>query len=133
YHALGIPAEKLVMAAPLYGYRWPTVSGEPGAATRGPGVAIPLTAPAEVLPELPRATVEAALHGVRRDPESGVPYYAFQDDRGLWFQGWYDDAESLGEKLRFVRDRGLGGLALFPLVYGAPSVWDVVREFRPGR
>lgn len=133
YAALGVPAGKLVMAAPLYGYRWPTVSDEPGAATRGPGVAIPLTAPPEVVPDLPRAQAEAAAHGVRRDPESGSPFYAYQDADGEWFQGWFDDDASLREKLRFVRDRGLGGLALFPLVYGDEAVWAVIRDARRER
>jgi spore germination protein YaaH len=123
----GVPARKLVMAVPLYGYQWPTTSDAPGADTRGVAVEIPLTAPAAVVPELPRAFAEAARHGTRRDPVSGSPYYAFQDATG-WHQGWFEDAESLRAKYAFVRERGLGGVALFPLAYGEPTLWDDLRE-----
>jgi spore germination protein YaaH len=123
---LGVPARRIVMAVPLYGYQWPAVGEEPGAATRGPGVAAPLTAPPDVLPELPRARAQAERHGVRRDPVSGSPYYAYRDADG-WHQGWYEDAESLRAKYDFVLRRGLGGIAIFPLAYGVASDWESLR------
>jgi spore germination protein YaaH len=129
----GLPARKLVMAVPLYGYQWPATSDAPGADTRGVAVEIPLTAAAGVVPELPRAFDQAARHGVRRDPISGSPYYAFQDSTG-WQQGWFEDAESLRAKYAFVRERGLGGVALFPLAYGDATLWEELREaFRRSR
>ena len=124
--AFGVPARKLVMAVPLYGYQWPAASDTPGADTRGSAVEIPLTAAADVVPELPRALVQAARHGVRRDAESGSPYYAFRDSTG-WHQGWFEDAESLRAKFTFVRERGLGGVALFPLAYGDAWLWEELR------
>lgn len=125
--ALGVPARKLVMAVPLYGYQWPVTSAEPGAPTRGVGVEIPLTAPSDVVPEMPRAFAAAARHGALRDPASGSPYYAFQDSTG-WQQGWFEDAESLRAKYAFVREHGLGGVALFPLAYGDASLWRDLSE-----
>ncbi|MDT8340907.1 MAG: glycosyl hydrolase family 18 protein [Longimicrobiales bacterium] len=127
YRALGVPSGRIVMAAPLYGYEWPTESDEPGAATRGPGVPVPLDAPEGVLTGAPRARAQAERHGARRDPESGSPWYAYRDAEGGWIQGWYDDARSLAEKLAFVREAGLGGLALFPLSYGTDAVWAELR------
>jgi spore germination protein YaaH len=124
---LGVPARKIVMAVPLYGYQWPVTSDEPGASTRGVGVEIPLAPRADVVPEMPRAFTEAARHGARRDPASGSPYYAFQDSTG-WQQGWFEDAESLRAKYAFVREHGLGGVALFPLAYGDPSLWPDLGE-----
>ncbi|HSM04680.1 MAG TPA: glycoside hydrolase family 18 protein [Longimicrobiales bacterium] len=127
---LGIPPGRLVMGVPLYGYEWPVEGPEPGSPTRGPGVAVPLTAPPDVLPELPRAEDRIASHGLRRDPVSDVPYYVFRTDDG-WVQGWVEDARSLADKLDFVRARGLGGVAWFPLAY-APA--EVRRELlRRGR
>ena len=85
------------------------------------------------MPELPRAADQAALHGLRREPESGTPYYAFQDDTG-WRQGWFEDAASLRAKYAFVRERGLGGVALFPLAYGDAAIWESLRDaFRSPR
>jgi spore germination protein YaaH len=127
FRAFGVPPRKLVMAVPLYGYQWPAESEEPGAATRGVALEMPLTARADVAPELPRAHALAELYGVRRDLESGAPYYAFQDATG-WHQGWLEDAESLRAKYAFVRERGLGGVALFPLAYGDAAMWEDLRE-----
>lgn len=127
FDSLGVPARKLVMAVPLYGYQWPTESDSIGARTRGVGVNLPLTAPPDVLPELPRASAQAARHGFRRDPVSGTPYYAFQDSTG-WHQGWFEDTESLRAKYDFVRRRGLGGIALFPMAYGDATTWATLRD-----
>lgn len=127
FTALGVPARNIVMAVPLFGYEWLTDSDEPGATTRGQGVEVLLAPPSDVLPELVRAPEQAARHGLRRDVQSGSPYYAFQDQSG-WHQGWFEDAESLRAKYAFVRERGLGGVALFPLAYGDEPLWDDLRE-----
>ena len=128
---LGIPPGRLVMGVPLYGYEWPVEGSEPGSATRGPGVAVPLTAPPDVLPELPRAGARTARYGVRRDPTTGLPYYAFETADG-WVQGWIEDAGSLAAKVAFVRTRGLGGVAFFPLAYAPPEVRRQLRRWSDG-
>ena len=128
--SFGVPARKIVMAAPLYGYEWPTDTDEPGSTTRGQGTEIVLAPRPEVVPELSRAPDMADLHGLRRDPVSGSPYYVFRDQSG-WHQGWFEDAESLRAKYRFVRERGLGGIAIFPLAYGDTGHWrDLEEAFR---
>jgi spore germination protein len=132
FEAFGVPRKKIVMGVPLYGYEWPVESADMGAPVRGTGRTIPYTAPADVLPEAPRARDRAAEAGVQRDPQSRVPWYALETPNG-WVQGWYDDPESLRHKYDFVRARGLGGIALFPLTYGDAAVWAGVREAFPGR
>ena len=122
----GVPARKIVMAVPLYGYQWPVATDAPGSETRAPAVEIPLSPADDIVPELPRAFAQAARHGVRRDPSSGSPYYTFQDSTG-WHQGWFEDAESLRAKYEFVREHGLGGVALFPLAYGNDALWNDLR------
>jgi spore germination protein YaaH len=124
---LGVPARQIVMAVPMYGYQWPTETDRPGSPTRGRAVEVLLAPPAGVLPELPRALEAVQRHGLRRDVESGTPYYAFQDSSG-WNQGWFEDAESLRAKYDLVRARGLGGVAIFPLAYGDAPLWDDLRE-----
>ena len=104
-----------------------------GAATRGQGETVPYAAPANVLSNAPRAEDRAAEFGAQRDPVSGTPWYVFQGEEG-WTQGWFDDAESLRAKYDFVRSRGLGGIAIFPLAYGTPGLWaDLRNAFGPRR
>ena len=132
YVALGIPRAKLYLTFPLYGYEWPTETGAPGSKTRGAGRTITYhPVPADLTPDLQvSATARAAQYGARRDAASGSPYYAFQDATGGWNQGWYEDAQSLAEKVAFVRQERLGGLVFFPLGYDDA---DLVRTVRPPR
>ena len=114
YLAAGIPKEKILFTVPYYGYEWPAESEEPGARTTGRGIEITY---APVRSDLPSARDRAAEFGKRRDPGSGSPYYVTRDSTG-WRQGWFEDAESLSRKYDFVRERGLRGIAVFPMAYG---------------
>jgi spore germination protein YaaH len=130
FESFGVPPGKLVMSVPLYGYEWPVESDDIGSAARGPGETVPYVAPADVLPGVPRASARGREYGVRRDPMSGTPWYSFRGDDG-WVQGWFDDAESLRAKYDFIRARGLGGVAIFPMAYGTEELWDDLRTAFP--
>lgn len=124
---MGIPREKLIMAVPYYGYEWPTVSDQPGAATRGAGREMTY-APVDpaYLPLIQiNAQQRVAAHGLRRDPITNMPYYAFQGADG-WYQGWFDDAQSLQQKYNFVKQQRLGGIAIFPLGYDGGQLNSVL-------
>ncbi|NNE71001.1 MAG: hypothetical protein HKN29_11650, partial [Rhodothermales bacterium] len=132
YVSLGVDPAKMVMAVPYFGYEWPTVSEIPGAATRGEGVPITYAPVSETLLPLIRISATARLrdHQGRRDAVAGSPYYTRRDATG-WYQGWFEDAESLRAKYRFVKSRGLGGVAVFLLGYDAGLLEPVLKdEFR---
>ncbi len=116
--SLGVPRSKILFAAPLFGYEWPTFDETPGSATRGVGRTITF-APIDTT-MLPNLNVSARdrirQHGLKRDSTTGSPYYAYRDADG-WRQGWFDDMVSFDAKVAFVRENGLGGLAFFPLGY----------------
>lgn len=127
---LGVPRENIVMGVPYFGYEWPAVSEEPGARTTGSGATLTY-APVDstLLPNARKAAqVRSAKYGERRDTVSGSPYYAFEDSVG-WRQGWYEDAESLAQKYAYVKEAGLGGVAIFPPAYGASELTEVLRRF----
>lgn len=122
YDALGVPRARRLMATPLYGIEWPTATDRAGSATTGAGRAMTL-APVDAA-RLPDIRLDArtlgARHGLRRDPDTGTPYYVARDASGPqvgWRQGWFEDARSLADKAEFVRRHGLAGLVFFPLGY----------------
>ena len=78
-----------------------------------------------------KADARVARFGVRRDPVTGSPYYAFETEDG-WVQGWIEDAGSLAAKVEFVRSRGLGGVAFFPLAYAPAELHRELRRWRAG-
>ena len=126
FATLGIPKKKLVMGVPYYGYEWPTESEEIGSKTRGPGI-ITTFAPL-ISPDAPISAAERVeAFGNRRDVDSGSPYYVFRDSTG-WYQGWYEDAESLSAKYDFVKQQSLGGIAIFPLGYGDETLAEAIRD-----
>lgn len=123
FRDLGVPASKIVISVPFYGYEWPAESPDPGARTRGSGRTISY-APVDTtyLRESPPSAREAARrHGLERDQESGSPYYAYEDSTG-WRQGWFEDAESLERKFEWVAAQGLRGVAVFPPAYGTEEL-----------
>ena len=119
--AWGVPRTKMLFSLPYFGYEWPAESDAPGARTLGAGIEITY---APVDPErLPLVRVNAMervrAHGLRRDPQSGSPYYVFRDGDDQWRQGWFEDAVSLAEKMGFLEREGLAGAAAFPVGYDA--------------
>lgn len=129
YLSLGVPREKIVFAVPYFGYEWPTETADLRSRTRGAGASMTLAPVDSSHGGAGRlvARTNAALHGLRRDAESGVPYYTYADSSGA-FQGWFEDEESLAAKYRFVLEHGLRGVALFPLAYGDEQTSRPLRE-----
>ncbi|HEX8989401.1 MAG TPA: glycosyl hydrolase family 18 protein [Rhodocyclaceae bacterium] len=126
--AAGVPRERIFFSSPLYGYEWPVVSDQPGAATRGKA-RIVTYAPvsADQLPDLRvNALSRVVQFGLRREPQSGAPWYALSEADG-WWQGWFDDAGSLGRRLEFVRNGKFGGVAFFVLGYDGGALVETAR------
>jgi hypothetical protein len=115
--ALGVPRRATLLSVPLYGWEWPCVSAEPGAATLGRAHLLTYApTPQALMPNDRLAAIALAReHGLRRDDE-GTPYYAYRDGNA-WRQGWFEDLTSLTRKLAPERAQGYAGLAFFPLGY----------------
>lgn len=132
--AQGVSPRKVLFSTPLYGYEWPTVSADARAATRAPGTVITYApVPSALLPDVrTNALARAAEHGLRREPGSHAPWYAFKDADG-WRQGWFDDPVSLAPRLQFVRSLDYRGVALFVLGYDGGALLEAVQAaFRAG-
>ena len=56
---------------------------------------------------------------MRWDDATKTPYFVYRASDG-WHQTWYDDGESLGDKLDLINERDIGGLGAKAL--GAVSI-----------
>jgi hypothetical protein len=132
YREAGIPDDRIVMTLPYYGYEWPVESTAFGAATTGRGHILTYArVDSTRLPDIQRS-VEGRLEilGLLRDDISGSPFYTWMDSTGL-YQGWFEDEESIGTKLDFIRLEQLGGAAVFLMGYDRGLFDPQLRAFRP--
>ena len=118
YLDAGVSPDRISMSVPYFGYEWPVETAYPGSPTRGDGLIVTFgSVDPLVLPQYQISAQDRIRdYGSLRDDESGSPYYTFEDSTGVW-QGWYEDDVSLRHKYQFVLDRGLGGVATFPIGY----------------
>ena len=115
-----IPATKVVLGVPHFGYRWPTVTGDPRATTTGTGVVI----------YYPDALGFIGSYGRLWDQSALNPWFRYQVG-SQWYEGWYDDPESMSHKYQFVLDRNLMGVGMWALGMdaGNKDIWNVLAAY----
>ncbi len=109
-----IPANKILMGMPLYGYDWtlPYVSGGPFARRVSPQQAIST----------------AARYGanIEYDRQAQSPFFYYYDDRGTRHIVWFEDARSVQSKFLTVVQYGLRGVSYWVLGQSFPQNWAVL-------
>lgn len=107
YGLTEIPAEKIFLGVPNYGYNWklPYERGVTKAQTIGNLQAVRI----------------AAQYGaeIQFDNTAKSPYFTYQDEQGQEHVVWFEDGRSIYEKLYLIRNHAL---------YGA-GYWNVMRPF----
>ena len=118
---LGLPARRIVMSYPLYGYEWPVTTRDPRGASTGPaGTTTLARAHDRDMPGIAGNVAERVrLHGCSHDPRSGSSNYLYPRPGGGWVSGWYEGAWSLGRKREFLVRNDLAGIAFFVAGYDA--------------
>jgi spore germination protein len=106
----GVPPEKLVLAAAVYGYDW--IDGTNQAES------LPLT---EVDARIKRYHLTA-----RWDAAAAEPFVRYTDARGRRHEIWYQDARTVRQRLTLVRRDRLKGIAIWRLGLETPRVWSVI-------
>ena len=107
YAAQVIPAGKILMGVPNYGYDW-TLPFVQGTAARS-------------LTNIDAVTLAGqAGAGIQYDQTAQSPFFRYYDGDGRQHEVWFEDARSLRAKYALVNEYGLAGV----------SFWNLNRLFR---
>ncbi len=118
-----VPASKLLLGIPFYGYEWQTTSRDPQSHTfPKTGTTAKLSRVSELLKQKDALKVqeqwsEAALS----------PYLSYEEDGELYVL-YYENSRSISYKLDYVNQLDLGGIAIWAIGYEGDSreLWDVI-------
>lgn len=109
-----IPAEKLWLGIPNYGYDWalPFVQGESKAQSISNQRAVEL----------------AWKYGaeIQYDERAQSPWFRYRDSNGVEHEVWFEDARSIQAKLALIPEYGLYGAGYWNLMRPFPQNWLVL-------
>lgn len=120
-----VPSEKIILGIPLYGYGWETISDEPGAPTiPGGGSIASNRRVTEILASCDNCTKAFDQH-------SQQPYVIFPESENSYFhQIFYENQESLAQKLELAKKYKLGGVALWALGYEGEAILKPLEDYK---
>jgi spore germination protein len=113
YAKTQIPAKKIILGVPLYGYDW---SG-------GRGTTVTW------LQAFQLATKHKARS--RFDAASQEPWFTYTDRSGRKHQVWFENAQSSTAKFAAAQGSGIGGAYLWMYGYEESSTWPALRNTLP--
>lgn len=118
-----VPPEKIILGIPLYGYEWETLSDAPGAPTiPGGGATASNRRVAELL-----TSCDHCLKAM--DEQSKQPYIIFPDD-DYFHQIYYENEQSLKEKLVLAKKHQIAGVALWALGYEGEKILNPLETYK---
>lgn len=114
YALTEIPAEKIWLGMPNYGYDWPLpyVQGESRATSISSQQAVAL----------------AVRYGaeIQYDNYAQSPWFRYTDEGGRAHEVWFEDARSIRAKLALIPEYGLLGAGYWNLMRRFPQNWRVI-------
>lgn len=114
YATSQIPANKVMMAIPLYGYEW----------------LLPDTPDIDAVPIAVNAAQNQALQNygvIQYNTIAQTPYYTYYKN-GREHIVWFEDARSIVAKYRLLESYDLLGAAYWRLRYDFPQNWEYLRK-----
>ncbi|MFZ4452551.1 glycosyl hydrolase family 18 protein [Salibacterium aidingense] len=116
YALTQMPADKIMMGMPLYGYDWtlPFVEGETQAQPLDHQQAI----------ELARQYNAA----IEFDETAQSPHFTYYDDEGTEHEVWFEDARTVQAKFDMIKEYGLRGMFYWVLGWEFPQNWLLIED-----
>jgi chitinase len=109
----GVPASKLLVGIPFYGHAWGSVSNvRRGLFQNGTDKPVGWREHDGDWNVLARTRLKDSRYVRYWEDAARVPWL-YDSTSGTWVS--YDDPESVGEKVRYVREHGLGGVVIWEL------------------
>ena len=114
YALTQIPAEKMWLGVPNYGYDWPLpfVQGETKATSISNRYAVQLAL---------RYNAE-----ILYDENAQSPWFRYRDESGVEHEVWFEDARSIRAKLALIPEYGLRGAGYWNLMRPFPQNWQML-------
>lgn len=111
YAVTAIPAEKILLGVPNYGYDWPLpfIQG----VTRAQSISN-------------QRAIELALQhniAIQYDDSARAPFFHYTDGAGTVHEVWFEDARSLDAKLRLIAEYGFQGAGIWNLMRPFSQIW----------
>jgi spore germination protein YaaH len=106
-----IPANKILLGVPTYGYDWAS-----GLATT--------TVTLNKLNTI-RQNYQVTEHF---DTESASPYYTYTDNNGIYHQIWLENEASLAAKLKAATDNHLAGISFWRIGNGFTDLYNLLEK-----
>lgn len=120
-----IPSEKIILGIPFYGYQWQTASRDFLANT------YPRTGSLATYQRIQTIFSDPQISSVSANwSESTLsPYLSFEEDSNT-YQVYFENAQSLEQKVKLVRSANLGGIAIWALGYETPylDLWQPIQS-----
>lgn len=116
---LGIPADKLVLGVPWYGYDYPCVTLKDNVCSikevpfRGVNCSDAAGSQKEYRLIQNLLKGNSTMGGRQWSKIYKAPFFNFKDESGQSHQMWYDDQESLKDRLQNAKDAGLRGVGMW--------------------
>ncbi|WP_366924689.1 glycosyl hydrolase family 18 protein [Metallumcola ferriviriculae] len=113
YALTQIPAGKIFMGIPAYGFDW----------TQGS------KSPKYISYALAQQTLATSQQKIRWDNEAKAPYYIYWDKDGKKHQVWFENASSLSHKLELVKKYNIKGIGIWRIGMEDPKYWPVIDQY----
>lgn len=120
-----VPASKLLLGIPLYGYEWETLTDSPSSPT------IPGTGQVASSRRITKILADCKNCKIGIDQNGQQPYIIFPDEKDPTFhQIYYEDQSSLQKKVELAKKYKLRGVALWALGYEDDKLLEPLRGYR---